>query len=283
MGLRVTFVDISDLDEVERAFTSGTKLLYLEGMANPTLVVADIPKLAEMAHRHGAKLVVDNTFTPLILSPAQLGADVVVHSLTKFINGASDIIGGAVCGSEEFITSLMDVTHGTLMLLGPTMDPQAAFDVSLRVPHLGIRVAEHSRRAQIFAERLSERGVRVVYPGLPGHPSHALLARLANPGYGFGGLLGMDLGTKERAYRFLETLQNEDRFGFIAVSLGYFETLMSVSASSTSSELTEEEQREAGISPGFVRLSVGYTGTVEQRWHQLEDALRILEEPAAVR
>lgn len=282
-GIQSTFVDIGDLDAVEKAFTPRTKLLYVEGMANPTLVVADIPRLAEIAHRRGAKLVVDNTFTPMILSPAHLGADVVVHSLTKFINGASDIIGGAICGPDDFVTSLMDATTGSLMILGPTMDPKAAFEVSLRLPHLGIRMAEHSRRAQIYAERLRERGMPVVYPGLPEHPSHQLLKRLGNPEYGFGGLLGVDLGTVERAYRFMETLQNEDRFGFIAVSLGYFETLMSNSASSTSSELTEEEQHAAGISPGFVRIAVGYTGTVEQRWRQLEDALRVVQEPVGAR
>ncbi|HXV76638.1 MAG TPA: aminotransferase class I/II-fold pyridoxal phosphate-dependent enzyme, partial [Candidatus Polarisedimenticolaceae bacterium] len=106
-GIGVTFVDVSDLDVVERAFTSRTRALYVESMANPTLRVADIPRLAELAHAHRAKLVVDNTFSPLIVSPIQLGADVVVYSLTKFINGASDYIAGAICGSESFIMELM--------------------------------------------------------------------------------------------------------------------------------------------------------------------------------
>ncbi len=274
VGLQTTFVDVTDHDAVERAFTDQTRVLYVESMANPTLEVADIPSLAEIAHRHGAKLVVDNTFSPMIISPAQLGADVVVYSLTKFINGASDYIAGAVCASHEFIVELMDLHTGALMLLGPTMDPQTAFNISLRLPHLGIRMQEHSRRALAFAERMAERDVPVTYPGLPTHPQHALLERIANKGFGYGGLLGVDLGTAERAYKFMELLQNKDRFGFMAVSLGYFDTLMSCSGSSTSSELSEDDRRQAGISPGYVRMSIGYTGTLEQRWSQLEDALR---------
>ena len=113
----------------------------------------------------------------------------------------------------------------------------------------------------------------VGYPGLPSHPSHELLERLATPGYGAGGVLTVDLGSIERANRFMEILQNEHRFGFMAVSLGYFETLMSASGSSTSSELSPEEQVAAGISPGLVRISVGLTGHLEQRLDQLEDAI----------
>ena len=274
--LETTFVDIADLTAIEAACRRGVKLLYVESISNPTLVVADIPRLAEIAHRHGAKLVVDNTFSPLILSPVKLGADIVVHSVTKFINGASDIIAGAICGSHDFISSLMDLHTGTLMLMGPTMDPRVAFEISLRLPHLGIRMAEHSRRALVFSQRLAERGLDVIYPGLPSHPQHALLKQMAHPDFGYGGLLSLDLQTTARAYRLMELLQNKDRFGYIAVSLGYFDTLMSCSASSTSSEMTAEDLQSAGISPGLVRISVGYTGSLEQRWKQLDDALREL-------
>lgn len=273
-GLGTTFVDASDLEAVERAFTDRTRVLYIEAMTNPTLRVADIPRLAEIAHRHGARLVVDNTFCPLIVSPIQLGADVVVHSLTKFINGASDYIAGAVCGSTEFITSLMDLHDGSLMLLGPTMDPRSAYAISARLPHLGLRMKEHSRRAAFFAERLHALGLDVTYPGLANHPDNATLERVANPGYGAGGIFCLDLGTTERAHRFMEILQNEGRFGFMAVSLGYFESLMSCSASSTSSEMSEDDLRRAGIRPGLVRVSIGYTGSLEQRWEQFERALR---------
>jgi methionine-gamma-lyase len=128
----------------------------------------------------------------------------------------------------------------------------------------------------VFANRLSERGIPVIYPGLPSHPDHEVIRRLANPEFGFGGLLAVDLGDPRRASEFMEILQNKDRFGFMAVSLGYFDTLMSCSATTTSSELPREAQQKAGILPGLVRMSIGYTGTIEQRWQQLVDALEIL-------
>jgi methionine-gamma-lyase len=273
-GVTTTFVDVSDLEAVERAFTRRTKVLYCETLSNPTLRVADIPKLADIAHRHGASLVVDNTFAPLIIAPIQLGADVVVHSLTKFMNGASDHIAGAVCGTTEFIMRLMDLHTGSLMLLGPTMDPQVAFDISLRLPHLGLRMAEHSRRALEFALRLADLGLPVGYPGLPTHPDHELLTRLGNPEFGYGGIFTLDLGTRERAFEFMALLQNEHRFGLMAVSLGYSETLMSCSAASTSSEMPDDELEKAGIRPGLVRISIGYTGSLEQRWSQLQSVLK---------
>jgi len=273
-GLGVTFVDITDAAAVERAFTDRTRVLYTETIANPTLRVADIPRLAEIAHGRGAKLVVDNTFSPLVVTPFRLGADVVVHSLTKFMNGASDFIAGAIAGTTEFILQLMNVQNGALMLLGPTMDPRVAFGISLRLPHLGLRMIEHGRRALTFATRLRALGVRVIYPGLKDHPDHALLRRIANEGYGFGGVLCIDCGTLERADELLDTLQNRERFGFMAVSLGYFDTLMSPSAATTSSEMPGEDQAKAGISPGLVRISVGYTGGLEQRWRQLLSGLK---------
>lgn len=275
-GIHTTFVDMSDLEAIERAFTPRTKVLYCETMSNPTLRIADIPELARIAHRNGAQLVVDNTFTPVIAAPLQLGADVVVHSLTKFMNGASDHIAGAICGSTDFITQLMDLHTGSLMLLGPTMDPQVASDISLRLPHLGLRMAEHSRRALIFAERLKEMGLDVTYPGLPSHPDHELLNSLANPGFGHGGIFTLDLGSRERAFEFMGLLQNEHRFGFMAVSLGYSETLMSCPAASTSSEMPDEELIKADIATGLVRISIGYTGTLEQRWTQMQSALEKL-------
>jgi methionine-gamma-lyase len=273
-GLRVTFADPTDPRAVAAALTDRTRLVYVETMSNPALRVADLPRLAAVAHAGGARLVVDNTFCPLVVSPLLHGADVVVHSLTKFISGASDLIAGAVCGTTEFVTGLMDLHRGSLLLLGPTMDPTAAHAIGLRLPHLGLRVAEHGRRALLFAGRLREAGLPVTYPGLPGHPDHALLRRIANEGYGSGGVFGIDLGTARRAATFMEALQNEERFGLMAVSLGYFETLMCSPAGSTSSELGEEELRRAGVSPGFVRVSVGYTGGVEERWRQLSAALR---------
>ena len=272
-GIETTFVDITDLDAVRAAIDDNTTVLYAESVANPTLRVANIPELAAIAHEAGVTLVVDNTFSPLILSPVALGADVVVHSITKFISGMSDIIAGAVCGTREFVESLMDLHMGPLMLLGPTMDPKVASKISLRIPHLPIRMAAHSERALALAERLADLDVNVGYPGLPDHPDRALFDELRCPDYGYGGVMTIDMGTEDRANELMSLLQNKYRFGFMAVSLGYFDTLMSCSGSSTSSELTDEDKSSAGISPGLVRLSVGYTGTLEQRWRQLKAAL----------
>jgi methionine-gamma-lyase len=276
-GITTTLVDINELSAVEAAITPRTRVLYAESIANPTLRVADIPALADIAHRHGLSLVIDNTFSPLILSPKQLGADIVVHSMTKFIGGASDHIAGAICADKDFILRLMDLHTGALMLLGPTMDPQVAFNINLRIAHLPLRMAEHGRRAQLFAERLQKLGLAVNYPGLPNHPDHALLSELHCSDYGYGGILTLDLGNEERANALMDMLQNDYRFGYMAVSLGYYDTLMSCSGSTTSSEMTEEDKALAGISPGLVRMSVGFTGTAEQRWRQLHSALERLE------
>ena len=275
-GITTTLVEITDLAAVEGAIRPNTKVLYTESIANPTLRVANIPALAELAHRHGLKLVIDNTFSPLLLSPKQLGADIVVHSLTKFIGGASDHIAGAICADREFILGLMDLHTGSLMLLGPTMDPQVAFDLNLRIPHLPLRMAEHGRRAQLFAERLQALGLAVNYPGLPEHPDYELMRELHCSDYGCGGILTLDMGTEERANQLMDMLQNDYRFGYMAVSLGYFDTLMSCSGSTTSSEMTNEDKAAAHISPGLVRLSLGFTGTTEQRWRQLQSALERL-------
>jgi methionine-gamma-lyase len=272
-GIDTTFVDVSDLEAIENAMTAKTKVVFCETLSNPTLRVANIPKLAEIAHRNGALLVVDNTFTPLIVNPIRHGADVVVHSLTKFMNGASDHIAGAVCGTTEFIMKLMDLHSGSLMLLGPTMDPHVAFDISLRLPHLGLRMAEHSLRGKLISERLSDLGLPVVYPGLASHPDSNLLLKLFNPDFGYGGILTLDLGTRNRAFEFMGMLQNEHKFGLMAVSLGFSETLMSCSAASTSSELPNDDLEMAGIKPGLVRMSIGYTGSLEQRWSQLKAVL----------
>ena len=267
------FVDISDLVAVETALSLGARLLFAESMSNPTLRVANIPALSVLAKKYSAALVIDNTFSPLILSPRELGADIVIHSMTKFISGASDIVAGAICADEDFIMELMDLHTGCLMILGPTMDPKIAFELSLRLPHLPLRMTEHSRRALYLSERLQALGLKVGYPGLATHPDHQLLEELYCPEYGFGGLLTLDLESSELANELMNLLQNKYKFGFMAVSLGYFYTLLSCSASSTSSEMTDEDLQRAGIAPGLVRISVGLTSTIDKRWQQLESAL----------
>lgn len=274
-NITVSFVNMTDTTAVQQALSkTNTKALYIEAIANPTLLVADLPTLADLAHQVGATFIVDNTFSPLILTPSHYGADVVLHSLTKFVSGASDIVAGAICASKEFIQKLMDLHTGALMLLGPVMDPKVASELSLRLPTLGIRMAEHSRRALYFAENLEKKGVSVVYPGLSSHPQYQLLKSLKNPvNYGFGGMLTLNLGSLNQANLLMERLQNKHGFGLMAVSLGYFDTLMSASAASTSSELSPAELAATGIAPGLVRMSIGLTGSAEQRWAALEESL----------
>ncbi|XP_039050676.1 methionine gamma-lyase-like [Hibiscus syriacus] len=278
-NITTTFVDITDHEAVKNATVQGrTQVLFFESIANPTLTVADIPELSKLAHNKGIKVVVDNTFSPMVLSPAKLGADVVVHSISKFISGGADVIAGAVCGPASLVNSMMDLHQGALMLLGPTMNAKVAFELSERIPHLSLRMKEHSRRAMEYATRMKKLGIRVVYPGLEDHPQHELLKTMANNDYGFGGLLCVDMESEEKANRLMHHLQNSSQFGLIAVSLGYYDTLMSCSGSSTNSELNTDEKALAGISPGLVRMSIGYTGTLEQKWNQFEKAISRMRE-----
>lgn len=273
-GIQTTFVDARDPAAFEAAMRDNTKVIYTELLGNPTLKVADLRKLSRIARERGIPLVVDNTFTPMMVSPLRFGADIVVYSMTKFVNGASDVIAGAICASREFIFQLMSLHTGRVMLLGPTMDPRVAFDLIQRLPHLALRMREHSRRAQAIAEHLQSIGAPVGYPGLPSHPDHELFKSMLNDGYGFGGMLTIDCGTAQVAERTMSLLQNEEKFGYIAVSLGYFDTLISCSGSSTSSEIPAEVQEKMGLSPGLLRVAVGYTGALEDRIEQIDRALR---------
>ncbi|KAK4421460.1 Methionine gamma-lyase [Sesamum alatum] len=278
-NITTSFVDIRDLEMVKREIVEGrTKVLYFEAMSNPTLTVANVPELCRIAHEKGVKVVVDNTFAPMVVSPARLGADVVIHSISKYISGGADIIAGAVCGPASLLNSMMDLHQGALMLLGPTMNPKVAFELSERLPHLGLRMKEHCHRALTFATRMKKLGLKVIYPGLEDHPDHDVLKSIANKDYGHGGIICVDMETEERANRLMNILQNCTQFGLMAVSLGYYETLMSCSGSSTSSEMNEEEKELAGISPGLVRMSIGYNGTLEQKWGQFEKALSKMQD-----
>ncbi len=274
LGITTTFVCPTELSEFEQAIQANTKIIYTETIGNPTLKIANISKLAELARLRGAKLVVDNTFSPMMITPSRLGADIVVYSMTKFINGASDLIAGAICASREFIYQLMDLHTGRVMLFGPTMDPRVAYDIIQRLPHLALRMKEHGRRAQAIAEYLEKIGAPVRYPGLPSHPQYSLLQSMLNDGFGFGGMLTLNCQTREKAEQLMAVLQNEERFGYIAVSLGYFDTLMSCSGSSTSSEISPELQTKMDLSPGLLRISIGLTGDLSARIEQIERGLR---------
>lgn len=274
LGITTTFVDIGDEPAVRAAFTPRTRVLFTESLTNPLLEVSDLPLLASVAHGHGVPLVVDNTFSPMILSPLRLGADVVVHSLTKFVNGTSDCVAGAVIASHAFVDRLNDVSSGTSMLLGPVLDSHRAASILKNLHSLHLRMRQHGANAALLAAGLEARGLTVHYPGLPSHPQHALLTRLMNPGFGYGGVLTLDVGTHERATRLMVRLQ-EEHVGYLAVSLGYFRTLFSAPGGSTSSEIPADERHAIGLTDGLIRFSVGLDSDIDR---SLQTVLRCVAE-----
>lgn len=273
-NIDVTFVDTTDPKKVEKAIRKNTRFVYTETMSNPMLRIADIPALAKVAHKHKALLVVDNTFTPMIFSPARLGADVVVYSMTKFINGKNDCVAGAICGSADYINSLIDVNNGTSMLLGPVLDPFRSSSILKNLHTLHIRMQKHSENAMYLAKRFKEIGLKANYPGSPSHPDHALMKKQMNAGYGFGGMIAIDLDTAEKANFMMETMQQKG-VGYLAVSLGYFKTLFSNSGKSTSSEIPEEFQKGMGLSEGLVRFSVGLDQDIERTFQLIKESLEL--------
>lgn len=259
-GIEVDFVDPKDTKAWENAVRSDTKVLYTETLSNPLLAAADLKAIGTIAKKNGLKFVVDNTFTPLLITPARYGADVVVYSCTKYISGSSDLIGGAVVSSRDFINQLIDVNSGLIMLLGPVMDPRVAYELYSRLDHLAARMQGHSASAAYLANLMVESGIEgVVYPGLEKHPQHALIKKMLNPDYGFGGMLTLDVGSREKAIALAAALQKE-KFGLFAVSLGFTRTLMSCPAASTSSEIPSDEQEKMGLKSGLLRLSIGLAG-----------------------
>jgi len=262
-NISVSFVDITDLSEVQKAIRPNTKLIYTETVTNPLLQFSDISALAAIAKEHGILLMVDNTFSPMIMSPARLGADIVVYSLTKFINGKNDCVAGAICGKNDFIDALSNVNDGTAMLLGPVLDPLRSSGILKNLHTLHVRIKQHSQNALYMAKGLKELGLKVIYPGLPTHPQHILFSSMMNPGYGYGGMLTLDMETTEKANELMRMMQGEG-VGYLAVSLGYFKTLFSNSGKSTSSEVPEEVQRKMGLSEGLIRFSVGLDNNIER-------------------
>ncbi|MFZ4464749.1 MAG: PLP-dependent transferase, partial [Bacteroidales bacterium] len=261
-SITVTFVDITDLEAVKAAIRPNTKIIYTETMTNPMLQISDIPALAAISNPNGIKLVVDNTFTPMMVAPAKLGAHVVVYSLTKFVNGKNDCVAGAICSTHEFINQLIDVNNGTAMLLGPVLDPMRSSSILKNIHTLHIRMKQHSHNAMYLANKFVEAGVPIQYPGLPSHKGHEILKKMMDPQFGFGGMIAIDMITAERASRVMEQMEIQD-VGYLAVSLGYFKTLFSNSGKSTSSEVPEDVQREMGLSEGMIRFSVGLDNDIE--------------------
>ena len=272
LGIETTFVDITKLEVVEAAITAKTKVLYCETVSNPLLEVADIAGLSAIAKKHNLTLVVDNTFSPLSVSPARLGADIVIHSLTKYINGSSDTVGGVTCASREFINSLKNVNTGASMLLGPTMDSLRSASVMKNLRTLHIRMKQHSYNAQYLAERFEKDGLKTVYPGLASHPSHQLYKNMINPEYGFGGMMTIDVGNLATANALMELMQ-ERNLGYLAVSLGFYKTLFSAPGTSTSSEIPLEEQSEMGLTDGLIRFSIGLDNDIERTYQSMKQCM----------
>ncbi|MCA0931093.1 aminotransferase class I/II-fold pyridoxal phosphate-dependent enzyme [Lutimonas saemankumensis] len=271
-GISTSFVDITDLAKVEASINEKTKILYCESVSNPLLEVADIEELGKLAKKYKLSLVVDNTFSPLQISPALLGADIVIHSLTKFINGTSDTVGGVICASNEFIDSLRNVNDGASMLLGPVMDSLRSASVLKNLRTLHIRMKKHSENALYLAKRFEEDGFKVMYPGLKSHPQHDLYNSIYNPEYGYGGLLTLDAGSLEKADDLMELMQ-ERNLGYLAVSLGFYKTLFNAPGTATSSEIPEDEQKQMGLTDGLIRFSIGLDNHIERTYTLMKECM----------
>lgn len=273
LGIETTFVNITDLEEIEKSIRKNTKLIYCETVSNPLLEVADLPNISKIAKKHHLKLYVDNTFSPLSITPQLYGADVVLHSLTKYINGSSDAMGGVICSDKEFIESTKDVNTGASMLIGASMDSFRASSILKNLRTLPIRIQQHSRNALYLAQRFEEIGVPTLYPGLTSHPGHTTYTKMMNKNFGYGGMLTLDAGSQEKANRLMERMQ-EKKLGYLAVSLGFYKTLFSAPGSSTSSEISLEEQKNMGLNNGLIRISIGLDSNIEDTSKQMEACLK---------
>ncbi|MDO9261013.1 MAG: aminotransferase class I/II-fold pyridoxal phosphate-dependent enzyme, partial [Flavobacteriaceae bacterium] len=273
LNIQTSFVDITSLEKVEAAINSNTKMIYCETISNPLLEVANLPALSKLAEKYHIPLVVDNTFSPLMVSSSQLGATITIHSLTKFINGTNDTLGGVVCASKAFIDSLRNVNDGAAMLLGPVMDSLRAAQILKNMRTLAIRMRKHSDNALYLAEQFQKDGLNVVYPGLKNHKGHELLKSMLNETYGFGGLLTLELESLEKANELMELMQHRN-IGYLAVSLGFYKTLFSASGASTSSEIPEEEQKEMGLSKGLIRFSIGLDDDIVRTYQNMKICMK---------
>ena len=249
-GLDFSYVDTADLDAIAPALTPKTKYLFLESPTNPMLSVTDVAAASEIAHRHGVRVVVDNTFaSPFVQRPLELGADIVLHSTTKFLNGHSDSVGGIVIARHaDDIEWLRFVQNAAGAILGP-MDSWLVLRGTKTLP---IRMERTNANTMRLAEWLNAhpRVTRTIYPGLPSHPHHALASRQMK---GFGGLISFDVGSLERSREVLGKV----RLMALAESLGGVETLISHPAMMTHASVPPERRAKLGITDGLLRVSVG--------------------------
>lgn len=266
-GVEASFVDTSDLKAIEQAIRPETKILYVETPSNPTMQLTDIESCAALAHAHGFILAVDNTFSsPYLQNPLNMGADVVLHSVTKFINGHADIVGGIIVSKTK---EIYDRMRHVMINLGCNMDAHQAYMVYRGVKTLALRIEKAEKTAKEIAEWLEKhpKVEWVKYPGLPSHPQYELAKKQMR---GFGSMISFELKGGIAAG---EKLMNSVTIALLAVSLGGVESLIQHPASMTHSGVSKEERLKAGITDGLVRYSVG----IEDKEDLMEDLRQALD------
>ena len=249
-SIEFTYVDTADVDNVRRAMRKNTRIVFLETPTNPMMTVTDLAACAEVAHQGGALVVVDNTFcSPYLQRPIELGADIVVHSTTKFLNGHSDSVGGVVISNSDEIGEQIGFLQNAV---GAILSPFDSWLVLRGVKTLAVRMKRHEENGMAMATYLANHAKvkKIYYPGLPDHPQHELARRQMN---GFGSMISFDLGSKENAKKFLDRV----RLCSLAESLGGVETLISHPETMTHASVPLETRTRLGITPGLVRISVG--------------------------
>lgn len=251
LGIETTFVDLTDLEAWEQAIQKNTRLLFLETPSNPLTEIVDIRALADIAHQHDCLLAVDNCFcTPALQRPISLGADIVIHSATKYIDGQGRCMGGAVLGTEKIVGTEV---YSFLRSAGPTMSAFNAWVFLKGLETLNIRMQAHSQNALQLAQWLEQQPqvARVYYPGLPSHPQHELAK---NQQSGFGGLLSFELkGGKDAGWALIDATQ----ICSITANLGDTKTTITHPATTTHGRLTDEQRQASGIADGLIRIAVG--------------------------
>lgn len=248
LGITASFVDTSNIESIRNVLTPETKAVFLETPSNPLLKVSDIREVSKLCKESNLLLVVDNTFlTPYWQNPLDLGADIVVHSATKYLGGHSDLVAGLVVVREEHIAERI---HFLQYSMGGILGPQDSWLLLRGMKTLGLRMKQHETNAMFLAQWLQEQGVKVYYPGLPTHPGHGIAKSQAR---GFGGMISFDVGNRERADQIVERV----KYFILAESLGAVESLVSIPERMTHASVPPERRVELGITEGLIRISVG--------------------------
>jgi len=249
-GLEFTYVDTSKLDDVKKAIRPATKIIYVETPTNPMMTITDLAACADIAHRHGAMAVVDNTFcSPYLQRPIELGCDIVVHSTTKFLNGHSDSVGGVVVSNSDEVAQQIGFLQNAV---GAILSPFDSWLVLRGIKTLAVRMKRHEENGQAMANYLAHhtKVKKLYYPGLADHPQHDLARRQMS---GFGAVIAFELGSYDNAKKFLDRV----KLCSLGESLGGVETLISHPESMTHASVPVETRTRLGITPGLVRISVG--------------------------